>query len=77
MDGNWSDKRDICDISRVPHHFPAAKSSQRLSDASASTQPENDSISRLLSEQAKAIQTNLPLFYETTCSHLMFVTVSV
>lgn len=29
-------------------------------------------MSRLLTEQAKAIQTNLSLFYETTCSHFMF-----
>lgn len=34
-------------------------------------------MSRLLTEQAKAIQTNLSLFYKTTCSLLMFVTVSV
>lgn len=34
-------------------------------------------MSRLLTEQAKAIQTNLSLFYKKTCSHFMFVTVSV
>lgn len=34
-------------------------------------------MSRVLTEKAKAIQTNLSLFYEKTCSHLMFVTVSV
>lgn len=34
------------------------------SDASASARPEKDNMSRLLTDQAKAIQTSLSLFYE-------------
>lgn len=81
--GNWVDNMDVCDISQVSHLLPAAKSSQRGSLTALwcfciyTTREGRHEQAALQTGQSNTNQFIPFLWKKKTCSHLMFVTVSV